>query len=119
MTPLKVLAIIALVESGGDPYAVGDLHLGREHARGLYQIRPIVVRDVNRFAGTNYKISDCYDAGKSLQIAQLYLEHYCGTNATAEEYARVWNGGPRGMLSARTKRYWKEVKYLMEVHHVQ
>jgi len=35
--------------------------------------------------------------------------HYYGLT-TAEEIARCWNGGPRGMDNEMTANYWKKVK---------
>ena len=38
----------------------------------------------------------------------IYCRHY-GLN-TAEEIARCWNGGPRGMSKPLTANYWRKVQ---------
>ena len=38
----------------------------------------------------------------------IYCKHYGLT--TAEEIARCWNGGPRGMNYQSTSAYWKKVQ---------
>ena len=39
---------------------------------------------------------------------EIYCTHYGLT--TAEEIARCWNGGPRGMNKEATSYYWEKVK---------
>ena len=38
----------------------------------------------------------------------IYCKHY--GLITAEEIARCWNGGPRGMQNEVTAGYWKKVE---------
>jgi hypothetical protein len=42
-------------------------------------------------------------------IFDAYLRRY-GKGKSAEDRARIWNGGPKGYEKSATKRYWKEVK---------
>jgi len=106
---LKLLAALTAVESGGNAYAVGD----NGSAVGCLQItRPVVV-DVNRVYGSRYKWpDDCYDKMRSQEIATLYLHHYLAkapVPKTAENAARIWNGGPTGYKKPRTCIYWRKV----------
>ena len=39
---------------------------------------------------------------------EIYCDHYNLT--TAEEMARCWNGGPRGINNPATVGYWEKVK---------
>ena len=39
---------------------------------------------------------------------KIYCKHYKLT--TAEEIARCWNGGPRGIDKPLTVNYWKKVQ---------
>ena len=55
------------------------------------------------------KYSDCHDLKYSQLIFDAYLRRY-GKGKSAEERARIWNGGPKGYEKSATKRYWKEVK---------
>ena len=109
MLPLILTALIA-VESGGNALAVGD----HGRARGILQIHENVVRDVNRFAGTRYTWDDAWDPAKSRAICTLYLEHYAtperlGHAPSAQDLARIWNGGPRGFVKPATIRYAERV----------
>ena len=105
MLKLLILALI-MVESGGDPNAIGDKGL----AVGVLQIHPIMVRDVNRILGKDkYSLDDRYDRDKSIQMCKVYLTHY-GKDKTTEQLARIWNGGPRGHLKEATKKYWIKVR---------
>lgn len=108
-----LLAALMMVESGGDPSAIGD----GGKAVGVLQIHECVVDDVNRFYGTHYVWpGDCYDQQKSITIASLYLEHwgrpqrFRGKPPTHEQLARIWNGGPNGHKAKSTKPYWRKVK---------
>lgn len=61
------------VESGGNDSAIGDTHLGSNHAVGVLQIRPIMVREVNRILklkgeSHRFKMKDRYDREKSIQM---------------------------------------------------
>ena len=55
------------------------------------------------------KYSDCHKLEYSKLIFDAYLRRY-GKGKTAEDRARIWNGGPKGYEKSATKRYWKEVK---------
>ena len=70
LTPLFFIALMAL-ENPQNLDAIGDAG-----ERGPLQIRPIVVRDVNRIYGTTFTLDDCFDYDTSVEIARLYLEHW-------------------------------------------
>lgn len=106
MTIHAVIAALCIVESGGDPTAVGDG--GR--ALGMLQIHEAVIHDVNRIYGTNFAHTDAFVPRWARRIARLYLQHYCGAHASAERYARTWNGGPRGPKKGATLPYWRKVR---------
>ena len=101
---------VCTVESGGNALAIGDG--GR--AAGVAQIWPITVKDVNRFAGTKFTLSDRFDVEKSRAIFQLYTEHYA--KGRSDEYkARIWNGGPNAMKATGKKlvnlnAYWHKIQ---------
>jgi len=115
-----LIAAIAMVESGGDPQAVGDG--GR--AIGILQVRKILIEDVNRVADTWYRWpQDARDPAKSRRIARLYLDYYCGRYTartgqaiTPDVAARIWNGGPRGYAFSCTADYGRRVAALYEAN---
>lgn len=52
---------------------------------------------------------DCHKLEYSKLIFDAYLRRY-GSGKSAEERARIWNGGPKGPEKSVTRRYWQEVK---------
>jgi hypothetical protein len=69
--------------------------------------------DVNRILrrqGKDHRFSysDRWLRSQSIKMFDIYCKHYGLT--TAEEIARCWNGGPRGMQNNVTANYWKKVQ---------
>jgi hypothetical protein len=59
--------------------------------------------------------SDCEGLDYSLEIFRRYMLRYAteerlGRTPTAQDKARIWNGGPNGYLKGSTKKYWNKVK---------
>jgi len=107
--PDLVKALIQ-VESAGKDHA----HNISEDAVGCLQIRPIMVREVNRIlrkqGGTfRFKLEDRWDRDKSLEIFHVWREYH-HPNSTDETIARNWNGGPKGYKKESTLQYWRKVK---------
>lgn len=103
MTPL--LAALILVESSGNDLAFNR----KEKAAGCLQIRPIMVREVNRLSGRHYRWpDDCWDRRKSCEMALVYFSQW--PNASDATLARRWSGGPEGDRKRGTLRYWWKVK---------
>ena len=109
MHPLLLSAMIQ-IESGGN-----DLAKGRHGELGALQIKPILVRDVNRIMGTHYAHAQVTNRAVSTFIAQSYLAHY-GKNLSDESLARIWQGGPVGHKKSSTRAYSKRV--MRELHRI-
>jgi hypothetical protein len=106
--PAGFLDRLAMVESGGDDAATN----AAEGAVGRYQIRPAYLADANEAAGTSYTLAEMREPGKAEAVVHAYLGRYgrafaarAGRAPTAEELARIHNGGPRGAESPRTLAY--------------
>ena len=104
-----LLSAIIHVESSNNDSAY---HKG-EDAVGCLQIRQCMVNDVNRIlkrqkSDKRYVYDDRWLRYKSIEMFEVYCKHY--GLITAEEIARCWNGGPRGMNNDMTAGYWKKVK---------
>ena len=106
----QLIAAMMMVESGGDPAAVGDG--GR--ALGCLQIHDGIVQDVNRRYGASYKHKDALNPLLAPYICKLYLTMYAPQDATPEICARIWNGGPRGHMTGATVKYWNKVRAKLE-----
>ena len=68
----ELIKAMAFVESGGNPATIGDINLGTPSV-GLLQIRPIMVREVNRILrkqglDKRFKNSDRKSADKSIVL---------------------------------------------------
>lgn len=101
----KLIAAIIYVESRGDSMA----HNKREDAVGVLQIRPIMLREVNRLLGYDkYNLEDRWSKAKSIEMFEVIREHT--TNPTDEKLARNWNGGWNGYKKPSTLKYWNKVK---------
>jgi len=107
--PDLVKALIQVESSGRD-----NAHNISEDAVGCLQIRPIMVREVNRIlhkqGGTfRFKLKDRWVRDKSLEMFHVWREYH-HPNSTDETIARNWNGGPKGYKKESTLQYWRKVK---------
>lgn len=103
----RLLNAIALVESEGNPAAVGDAG----GSVGRYQLSEVYVEDVERIIGGDIRRSPTI----SRAYVQVYLNHYAtrerlGAEPTLEHMARIHNGGPDGWMDGATEPYWFKVK---------
>ena len=106
---IHLLSAIIHVESNNNDSA----YRANEDAVGCLQIRKCMVNDVNRIlkrqkSYTRFTYNDRWLRHKSIKMFDIYCKHYGLT--TAEEIARCWNGGPRGMDKPLTANYWKKVQ---------
>jgi hypothetical protein len=104
-----LLSAIMFVESSYNDSAYNPY----EDAVGCLQIRKTMVDDVNRIlrrqkSDLRFSYDDRWLRNRSIKMFDIYCKHYGLT--TAEEIARCWNGGPRGMQNEMTANYWKKVK---------
>jgi hypothetical protein len=105
-----LIQAMIMVESEGNDSAY---HKG-EKAAGCLQIRPIMVREVNRIldiqkSELEYTLEDRWSREKSIEMFHI-VNGYHNKNSTYEEIARAWNGGPNWFKKGLTKRYWKRVQ---------
>lgn len=99
-----------VIESSGDSMAYNY----STDAAGILQIRPIMVREVNRLLKDNnfdkiYSLDDRFNRTKSIDMFHIWrtLKH---PDDDFEVLARCWNGGPQGYKSHLTIEYWNRVK---------
>lgn len=110
---LSLIDAIIQVESEGNDWAIGDKNL-KDKAYGPLQIRQPACDDVNRATGKNFRAEDMLgNRDRSIAVFNKYTELYKAF--TDEQKARLWNGGPGGMVyPSRTDGYWKKVSALMQ-----
>ena len=112
---LDITSALIYVESRGNDRAYNS----SEEAVGCLQIRPIMVREVNRILKKTGKeerfdLEDRWDREKSLEMFHIWREYH-HPNSTDEVIARNWNGGPNGFNKESTLKYWKKVRGRLEI----
>ena len=109
----QLLVAIATVESSNNPNAVGDA--GK--AIGVYQIHKVYWQDAVEFdktLGGSYQ--DCYDPDYARRVVLAYMGRYAPKNATAEDLARLHNGGGGIFKKKKDSKAWKNTtKYWAKV----
>ena len=105
----KLIDAIIYVESRGNTLAHNIL----EDAVGCLQIRPIMVREVNRLLAKNnilkvYTLADRWNKTKSIEMFNVIKNHTI--DPSNEKLARNWNGGWNGYKKPSTLKYWHKVK---------
>ena len=109
-----LLNALIFVESRGNDSAIGDRHLVGNEAVGALQIRPIMVREVNRILKKkgnkkHFKLKDRFNRLKSINMFMVWKNYY-HKNSNMETISRCWNGGPRGYKRKQTLKYWAKVQ---------
>jgi len=108
-----LISALISVESMGNDSAIGDINL-REPSVGALQIRPIMVREVNRIlklkrSGYKFKRKDRFSRKKSIEMFMIWYEFH-HKDSDYEKISRNWNGGPKGHRNSRTLHYWEKVQ---------
>lgn len=109
-----LVSALIYVESRGNDSAIGDRHLVGEEAVGALQIRPIMVREVNRIlriqkSDKRFALKDRYDRDKTIEMFLIWKDFH-HSDSDYETIARNWNGGPKGYRNPRTEKYWNKVQ---------
>lgn len=107
------------VESRGQDSAYNH----QEKAVGVLQIRPIMVREVNRVlrkhkSDLRFTLDDRWNRQKSIDMFDIMAEEvYCCEDMSFKEFceivARKWNGGGRGHKKKATLEYWYRIENKM------
>jgi len=110
----RLVTALIFVESRGNDSAVGDRHLVGNEAIGALQIRPIMVREINRIlkiqkSNKRFTLKDRFERDKSIEMFYIW-KNYHHKDSEPEVIARNWNGGPKGYKSSRTEKYWLKVE---------
>ena len=114
ITDGDLLTALIFVESRGNDSAIGDRHLVGNEAVGALQIRPIMVREVNRIckligSHQRFTLKDRFDREKSIHMFMIWKEFH-HKDSSPEKVARNWNGGPKGYKKDRTIKYWNKIE---------
>jgi hypothetical protein len=115
----ELVNALIYVESRGVDSAIGDVSLG-EPSIGVLQIRPIMVREVNRIlkkqkSSKRFSLKDRFSREKSIEMFMVW-KNYHHPEGGFETIARNWNGGPRGYKNKRTEKYWIKVQKQLKLN---
>ena len=115
----NLIQALIQVESSGIEDIKGDLHLKGGPSIGVLQIRPVMVREVNRIlkilkVKKRFKLKDRYDREKSIEMFVIWRDFH-HPDGDFETIARNWNGGPKGIHKTTTIAYWNKVKNHLEL----
>ena len=104
--------LVRKIESGGNARAWNR----SEDARGLYQIRKIVLVEFNQYCKKNYNMDDLWNPNINTEIAQWYLEvripqmlRYYHVEVTVKNIILAYNAGisnaRKGRVPEITRKY--------------
>jgi len=99
-----LLSAMVIVESGGNPNAVGD----GGKSIGPLQIQYAYWKD----SGVGGEYKQCKDLEYAKRVVRAYWKRYCPKalkQGDLQTLARVHNGGPRGHKIKATRVYWSKV----------
>jgi len=98
------LSIIKQIESSGNPLAYNK----SSHARGLFQITPICLKEYNNFHTEQYDLSDLFNPIINEKIAAWYLEKripqmlkHFGKDVSLENILISYNAGVSYVVSGK------------------
>jgi len=116
--PISLVEAIILVESRGNDSAVGDKHIIGGEAVGCLQIRPIMLKEINRQLKRNgleprFELEDRYSRSKSIEMFNVYVS-LLHEGHSDEHIARNWNGGPKGYKRKSTEKYWEKKREMVK-----
>ena len=111
ITILTLILALISVESGGNDNAIGD----NGKAYGCLQLHAAYVQDAAEYAGKDWVHEDAFHRATAIEITKAYMARYAiekrlGHKATAEDIARIHNGGLNGFKKQATEKYWVKVK---------
>ena len=112
--PISLVEAMIMVESRGNDSAIGDRHIIGGEAVGCLQIRPIMLKEINRQLKRNgleprFELEDRYSRSKSIEMFNVYVT-LLHEGHSDEPIARNWNGGPKGYKRKSTEKYWLKVQ---------
>jgi len=104
-----LIRAIIHVESKGD-----DMAVNKSGAAGCMQIKPIMVREVNRILlkigeTRQFTLADRFNRIRSVQMFTIWRQYHHASDSD-EDIARCWNGGGDGDKMDATLGYWKSVQ---------
>jgi hypothetical protein len=103
----RILMAFISIESNGNELAWNI----KENARGVLQIRPILIREVFRISSKRYLLKDRLNKSKSIEIFWIIQDYY-NPDLNLKEMCKTWNG--RGKSKQGNFNYYTKIKNYYE-----
>jgi len=112
---ITLLLAMIQVESSGNNNAIGD----NGASWGCLQLQAAYVQDAAEHAKEDWVHEDAFDRITAMKITMAYMARYAteerlGRPVTAQDIARIHNGGLNGYKKQATEKYWVKVKAELE-----
>ena len=101
----KILMAFIAVESSGNWNAYNK----SEQAAGILQIRPIMLKEINRLFKTDFQLQDRFDSIKSVQMFWMFQRHH-NPELDLERLCVCWNGNANWKSTKYTAKYYAKIK---------
>lgn len=106
----ELIKSISYVESRWNPDTINV----RENAVGYLQIRPVMLREVNRILGhEKYRSEDRFSKEKSIEMF-LIVQKFYNPKFNHKIACMIWNEGRTDTTNINNKPYWRKVKRTYE-----
>jgi len=106
----KILMAFIAVESAGNVFAYNK----SEQAAGILQIRPIMLKEINRLFDTDFVLQDRFDSIKSVQMFWLFQSHH-NPELELEQLAKSWNGNANWKSLKYTAKYYAKIEHVYSI----
>lgn len=103
--PANLIAAVIMVESAGNPLAKGAAG-----ERGLMQLTPGAIDDVNENFGTNFTFDSMFAAKANMLAGTHYLKLQLKRFTLTANAIRAYNAGEKGAKSGKSFDYLQRVK---------
>jgi soluble lytic murein transglycosylase-like protein len=102
----KLLKAVIYVESRGNPLAYNK----KEKAAGIIQMRPVMVRHINRLSPEKFTLKDRYNPDKAIRMFHILMEKR-NPSYNIDTACSLWNAGAIDADKLKPKVKAKVYKY--------
>ena len=108
----KIWKATCMVESGNNPFAVGDKNL-KDHSYGIVQIRMARLNDYYNKTGVRYNERDMFDPIKAKEVYLFYAMQF--SHWDIKSISCEWNAGPNWKKVKSVNKYYLKIQYEINI----
>lgn len=106
---IKNVYTVGVIESGFNSKALNVY----EDAAGIFQIRQVMLNEVNRILGKKVYTDSCrFNPRKSIEMFMI-VQRYYNPSASFKIACKVWNGGNPVCADSTIRNYWAKASMTM------